>query len=170
MPSMKIFGTPPPIGGGVAGIPDRENMEVRCLAQGVRDFKRRGFLSFEPIVINRVDHGYPRLCRKFAYQREAAIKIAFESDDYGAIDKCLREFAHRDLTGGKKDGTLNARPCRISSRRGRSIAGGRADDQTSSALNRFTHRNRHSTIFERAGWIKTLKLEVDAAIAAYNGT
>src|SRR6516164_9620464 len=170
MPSMKIFGVSFPIGGGVTGIADREDMEVRCFAQGVHDFKRRGFLSFKPVVINRVDHGYPRLRRKFAYQGEAAIKIAFERNDYGAVDKCLRELAHRDLTGGKKDGTLNAGPCRISGRRGRSVASGRADDQTGSALNRFTHRDGHATIFERAGWIKALKLEIDAAIAAYNGT
>src|SRR5215471_6442459 len=100
-------------------------MKVGCFAQGVHDFKCRGFLPFEAIMINGVDHGYSRLCRKFAYQSEAPIKVAFECDNDGAVDKCLRELAHRDLAGGEKDGTLNARSRRISSRRGRSVAGGR---------------------------------------------
>src|SRR5262249_9453842 len=107
---------------------------------------------------NRVDYGDPGLGRKFAYQGEAAIKITFERNDYGAIDECLRKLAHRDLTRGNKDGTLNTRPCRVSSGRGRSVAGGGADDQTGSALNRLAHRDCHAAIFERTGWIKTLKL------------
>src|ERR1700730_5220277 len=143
-------------------------MEIGCFAQSVDNFECRRFLSFKPIVVDRVDDGYSRFGGKFAYQGEASIEVAFEGDHDGSINERLRKFAHCDLAGGKKDGALNSRPCRVGGRRSRSVAGRCADNQMGAPFDRLAHRDRHPAIFERTGWIEALKLEVDATIAANN--
>ena len=75
-------------------------MKIGGIAQCIDNLKSRGFLSGNPIRINRIDDCKIAALAKLAHDSKRVVKVAVNRNDLCAIGKSLQQFAARNFAGG----------------------------------------------------------------------
>ena len=154
-----------PVSRDVAGVADRQNVDIRRVAQFLDDFEGRRFLSFDPERIDRVDDLETPVGAEFTHQPQGIIKVAADGDDFGPVNKSLEQFAGGDFSGGQQHGAGQVGTCGVSGGGGRGVAGRSANDRLGSALDGFGNGHRHPAIFERSRRVESFVFDVDLRAA-----
>ena len=93
------------VGGVVAGVADRDEVEVGGVAEHLDDLERRGLLPLDAVVVDRVDEVHRVVGGELAGDVEAVVEVALHLQQLGVVRDGLAELAHRDLAlGHEHDG------------------------------------------------------------------
>src|SRR4051812_48873463 len=112
-------------------------MQVWRCSQILHHFEGGAHLAGNSIRVDRVhDYELPAL-PEFLDDRERVIEVAVDRDHFGAISKRLDQLTAGNLSRWQNNGAAKSGPRRVSSRRGRGVAGGRANQRGCSALDRL---------------------------------
>ena len=155
-----------PVGGDVAGVADRQAVDVGGVAEHVDDLERRRLLALDAELVDAVDQAHRVVDRQLAGQREAVVEVALDLQQLGAVHERLGQLAHRDLALRHEDGAGDAGARGVGGGAGAGVAGGGADDRLRALLDGLADGHRHAAVLERAGRVGALDLEVDVAPGA----
>jgi hypothetical protein len=147
-----------PVGGDVAGVADRQAVDVRGVAEGVDDLEGRRLLPLDAGGVDRVDQLDRVGLGELASHGETVVEVARHLQQRGPVGDRLAELAHRDLAVGHQHGAGHPGLGGIGGRACARVAGGGADDDLS---RRGGHRDgrRHPAVLERPGRVEALKLQ-----------
>ena len=155
-----------PVGGDVAGVADRQAVDVGGVAERVDDLERRRLLALDAERVDAVDQAHRVVDRQLAGQREAVVEVALDLQQLGAVHERLGELAHRDLALRHEHGAGEPGAGGVGGGARAGVAGGGADDRLRALLDGLADRHRHAAVLERAGRVGALDLEVDVAAGA----
>ena len=149
-PKLVKFTVTLPVGGHVAGVSHREDVEVRGVSKLFDDLERSRLLSLDAVRVDRIDDGDSVESTEFPNKAQSVVEISPHGDHLCAVEVGLDEFSARDLARRQKDRAQNPGTSRIGGRGGGGVAGGSADDRARPSLKRFRNGDCHSAIFEGA--------------------
>ena len=92
-----VLAVAPPVRGDVAGVADRDAVDVGGAAERVADLERRGLLALDPERVDRVDQRDRVVDGQLLREFEAVVEVAVDLQQLGAVHERLRELAERDL-------------------------------------------------------------------------
>ena len=118
-----------PVGRDVAGVADRQHVDVGRVAERVDDLERRRLLALDAGRVDRVDQLDGVGLGELAGHGEAVVEVALDLDQGRAVRDGLAQLAHRDLAVGHEHGTRHPGLGRVGGRAGTGVAGARADDR-----------------------------------------
>ena len=93
--------------------------------------------------------------------RQRLVEVAVDRHDPGARDQRLEKLAERDLAGRKHHHDFEPSRRSVCSRRGRRVAGRRANKGVGALLEGLRDGHDHAPVLEAAGRVLALDLEVE---------
>ena len=158
-----------PVGGDVARVAHRQDVDVGGIAEFVHDLEGSGFLSLDAEGIDGIDDGYPRrrVAADLAHQAQGVVEISVHLHHARAVRYRLDEFAHGDFACREEDDAPQPGPGGVGGGGGAGVARGGADDGARALLARLGDGHRHAAVLEAPRRVEPLVLEEHPAAAAH---
>ena len=122
-----VLGVAEPVGRDVAGVADREDVDVGSVAEEVDDLEGGGLLALEPHRVHGVHQRDRVVLGEPAGEPQAVVEVAAHHDHLGAVHDRLGELAGGDLALRHQHQRLDAGPGGVGRHRRRGVAGRGAD-------------------------------------------
>ena len=156
-----VLAETPPVGGDVAGVPDRQDEVVGRVAQLVDDLERGRLLALDPMWVHRVHQGYGVPAGEVAHGFQRVVEVALQCDHLRSIHQGLRQLVERDFARRDHNDRARTGARRVCRHRRRRVAGRRAHEDSVACLQRLGHGDDHAPVLERARGIQAFVLEVE---------
>src|SRR6478735_6353088 len=157
----EVLAVATPVRRDVAGVADREAVDVGGVAERVDDLEARGLLALDACRVDRVDELDGVGLGELACEGQAVVEVAVDLQQRGPVGDRLAQLAHRDLAVGHEDAARHAGLRRVGGGRRARVARARADDGLGPLAGGDADRRRHAAVLERAGGVEAFVLEVD---------
>ena len=132
-------------------------MNIRRITEVFDDFECSGLLPLDAVGIYGIHNRHAVNASELPHNTQGIVKVSTNRDNFGTVNKSLRQFANGYFPSGQNHSTLDSRPSGIS-RSGRTgIACGGTDDHLGAVLNSLGNGYRHTAILEGTCRVQTLK-------------
>ena len=150
-----------PVGRDVAGIADGNGENVRRFTEGVNEFEGTGLLTFDAVGVDRVHDGDGNVLSEFAGQRQSAVEVAADLDDFGAVHDGLSQLAERNLAFGDEHDAGHIGLGGEGGGGGRRVTGGATDNGLGARSLGLANGHGHTAVLKGAGGVSALNLQKD---------
>jgi len=124
-----------------------------------------GLLPLQAEGVDRVEHVDAQRVGDLAHQGHVAVEVGADLHARRAVGDGLRQLAQGDLPVLEEDDAFHAGIGGVGGHRRRGVAGGSAGHAAHAQGARLGHAAGHAPVFERAGGVLALVLEVERAHA-----
>src|SRR3990167_8097193 len=145
---LHVFLVSFPVGRDVPGIPDREKMVVRRVAQEVADLKGGSLLPFYPEWVKGINQSYGETSRHFHHQLKGGVEVPLNLDNLGAVNHGLAQLPQRDIPLRHHDVCPEPGPGGVGSGRGGCVPGRGADDRPAPLFYGLADSYSHPSVLE----------------------